>query len=144
MKIKIVNTSKHEWASYSTDSAEGTDLRADTDEDIVLKPLSRALRKKGLFLVIPVEYKAQIRPGSRLAFNKGITVQNSPGTIDSGYRGEVCIIMVNLSEDNYVIRDGERICRMGTAKHGHAEWVTVESLLDTSSGDRGFGHIGKK
>lgn len=131
MKIKIVNTSKHELPSSSKDSAAGMDLRGNIDEDIVLKPLCRALIKKGLLLEIPVGYEAQIRPGNGLAINKGVTVLNSAGTIDSDYRGEVCNILVNLSEDNYVIRNDERICQIVIAKHEQAEWVSVESMLDT-------------
>lgn len=140
MKIKIVNTSKYELPSYSTRYASGMELRDYIEEDIVLKPLSGALIETGFFLEIFIDYEAQITPGNGLVINKGVTVLNSAGAIDSDYREEVCISLVNLSEDNYVIRDGERICH---TKHKQAEWVTVESLLDTSRETGGFGYIGK-
>ena len=114
------------------------------NEDIVLKPLCRALVKTDLFLELPLNYEALIRPGNELAINKGVTVRNSPGTIDSDYRGEDYIILMNLSEVNSVSRDGERICLMVIAKRGQAELVTIEDLLDTSGGTGGFEHTGKK
>jgi dUTP pyrophosphatase len=144
MKIKIVNKSKHELPAYSTEASAGMDLRANIDEDIVILPLERRLVKTGLFLEIPVGYEAQIRPRSGLAINKGITVLNSPGTIDADYRGEVCIILVNLSNENFVIKDGDRICQMIIAKHEKAEWINVETLVETNRGAGGFGHTGKK
>jgi dUTP pyrophosphatase len=119
------------------------DLRANIDEEIVLLPLGRALIKTGLFLEIPVGYEAQIRPRSGLAINKGITVLNSPGTIDADYRGEVCIILINLSDEKFVIKDGDRICQMIIAKHETAEWISVESIVATERGEGGFGHTGK-
>lgn len=143
MKIKIINKSKHPLPAYSTAHAAGMDIRADIDNDIVLKPLGRVLVKTGLYLEIPVGYEAQIRPRSGLAINKGITVLNSPGTIDADYRGEVGIILVNLSGEDFVIKDGERICQMVISSHEQAEWVEVEELQDTQRGAGGFGHTGK-
>jgi dUTP pyrophosphatase len=144
MKIKIVNKSRHKLPEYSTATSAGMDLRANIDADIVLKPLDRALVKTGLFLEIPEGYEAQIRPRSGLAINKGITVLNSPGTIDADYRGEVCIILINLSNEEFVIKDGERICQMIIAHHEQAEWVAVEVLMQTERGGGGFGHTGRK
>lgn len=143
MKIKIINKSKHPLPAYSTVHAAGMDIRADVDCDIILKPLGRALVKTGLYLEIPVGYEAQIRPRSGLAINKGITVLNSPGTIDADYRGEVGIILVNLSSEDFVIKDGDRICQMVIARHEQAEWVEVEELQDSQRGAGGFGHTGK-
>jgi dUTP pyrophosphatase len=119
------------------------DLRANIEADIVLNPLERCLVPTGLFLEIPVGFEAQIRPRSGLAIKKGITVLNSPGTIDADYRGEVCIILVNLSNEAFVIKDGERICQMVIARHEKAEWESVETLLDSARGTGGFGHTGK-
>jgi len=144
MKIKVINKSKHDLPEYSTDSSAGMDLRASIDEEIVLKPMERALVKTGLYLEIPAGYEAQIRPRSGLAINKGITILNSPGTIDADYRGEVCIVLINLSNENFVIKDGERICQMIISKHEKAEWVSVDNLLETERGTGGFGHTGKK
>jgi dUTP pyrophosphatase len=120
------------------------DIRANLDFDIVLKPLDRTLVKTGLFLELPEGYEAQIRPRSGLAINKGITVLNSPGTIDADYRGEVCIILINLSREDFIIKDGERICQMIIARHEKAEWIQVDSLVETERGAGGFGHTGKK
>jgi dUTP pyrophosphatase len=120
------------------------DLRANIDEDIIMEPGDRCLVKTGLFLEIPIGFEAQIRPRSGLAINKGITVLNSPGTIDSDYRGEVCIILINLSREIFVIKDGERICQMVIARHEKAEWVSVDSLLQSDRGTGGFGHTGRK
>jgi dUTP pyrophosphatase len=144
MKIKIINKSKHPLPAYSTVSSAGMDLRANLNEDLVLKSMDRALVKTGLFLEIPDGYEAQIRPRSGLAINKGITVLNSPGTIDADYRGEVGIILVNLSKDDFVIKDGERICQMIIARHERAEWIEVEELKETDRGAGGFGHTGKQ
>jgi len=144
MKIKVINKSKHQLPSYSTASSAGMDIRADIDEEIVLKPMERALVKTGLYLEIPIGYEVQIRPRSGLAINKGITILNSPGTIDADYRGEVCIVLINLSKENFVIKDGERICQMVITKHEKAEWVSVESLFETDRGSGGFGHTGKE
>lgn len=144
MKIRVINRSKHKLPAYSTGSSAGMDIRADINEEIVLKPMDRAIVKTGLYLEIPVGYEAQIRPRSGLAINKGITVLNSPGTIDADYRGEVCIVLINLSKKNFVIKDGERICQMVIAKHEKAEWVKVDNLLETGRGSGGFGHTGKE
>jgi dUTP pyrophosphatase len=144
MKIKIVNRSKHKLPEYSTEKSAGMDLRANIDQNILLKPLQRVLVPTGIFLEITNGYEAQIRPRSELAINKGITVLNSPGTIDADYRGEVCIILVNLSEESFIIKDGERICQMIIARHEKAEWISVEKLENTNRGNRGFGHTGKK
>lgn len=143
MKIRIINKSKHKLPAYSTASSAGMDLRANINEEVILRPLERAIVKTGLFMEIPVGYEGQIRSRSGLAINKGITVLSSPGTIDADYRGEVCIIMVNLSNEDFVIKDGERICQMVIAKHEKAEWVSVENLIETDRGTGGFGHTGK-
>jgi len=144
MNIRIVNRSKHKLPEYSTLSAAGMDLRANIDSDITIKPLERKLINTGLFIEIPEGYEAQIRPRSGLAINKGVTVLNSPGTIDSDYRGEVCVILINLSAEEFVIKDGDRICQMVIARHERAEWTIVETLIDTERGTGGFGHTGKK
>jgi dUTP pyrophosphatase len=144
MKIKVINKSKHKLPEYSIEAAAGMDLRANLENEIILKPMERIMVLTGLFLEIPVGYEAQIRPRSGLAIKKGITIINSPGTIDADYRGEVCIILVNLSNENFVIEDGERICQMVIAKHEKAEWDNVEILFDSERGSGGFGHTGKK
>jgi dUTP pyrophosphatase len=144
MKIKIVNKSRHQLPAYSTVASAGMDLRANIDGEIMLKPMERALVKTGLYLEIPVGYEAQIRPRSGLAIKKGITIVNSPGTIDADYRGEVCIVLINLSNENFIIKDGERICQMVIAKHEKAEWLSVDKLLETDRGAGGFGHTGKE
>jgi dUTP pyrophosphatase len=144
MKVSIVNQSKHPLPEYATALSAGMDIRANIDSPIVLKPLERKLIPTGLFIELPAGYEAQIRPRSGLAIKKGITVLNSPGTIDADYRGEVCIILVNLSSDDFEIIDGERICQMVIAEHAQAEWVEVEVLGDTERGAGGFGHTGKK
>jgi dUTP pyrophosphatase len=143
MKIKIVNRSKHPLPGYSTIHSAGMDLRADIDSDIVQNPMERIMVKTGLFLEIPEGCEAQIRPRSGLAIKHGITVLNSPGTIDADYRGEVCIILINLSNEKFIIKDGERICQMIISKHEKAEWVEVETLQETQRGAGGFGHTGK-
>lgn len=144
MKVSIVNHSKHTLPEYATALSAGMDIRANIDNPIVLKPLERKLIPTGLFIELPAGYEAQIRPRSGLAIKKGITVLNSPGTIDADYRGEVCIILVNLSSEDFEIVDGERICQMVIAEHAQAEWVEVEVLGDTERGAGGFGHTGKK
>jgi dUTP pyrophosphatase len=144
MKIRIINRSKHGVPEYSTEFSAGMDLRANIDEDIILEPQKRVLVKTGLFLELPVGFEAQIRPRSGLAINKGITVLNSPGTIDADYRGEICIILVNLSKKKFVIQDGERICQMVIGRHERAEWDVVEELIKTDRGTGGFGHTGKQ
>ena len=144
MKVSIVNHSKHPLPEYATTLSAGMDIRANIDNPIVLKPLERKLIPTGLFIELPAGYEAQIRPRSGLAIKKGITVLNSPGTIDADYRGEVCIILVNLSSEDFEIVDGERICQMVIAEHVQAKWVEVEVLGDTERGAGGFGHTGKK
>lgn len=143
MRINIVNRSKHSLPEYATPLSAGMDLRANIDAPVVLKPLERKLIPTGLYLELPAGYEAQIRPRSGLAIKKGITVLNSPGTIDADYRGEVCIILVNLSSDDFTILDGERICQMVIASHAQAEWTEVTELGETDRGAGGFGHTGK-
>lgn len=144
MKIKIVNKSVHTLPEYATDLSAGMDIRANINETIVLKPLERKLIPTGLFIELPKGYEAQIRPRSGLAIKKGITVLNSPGTIDADYRGEICVILVNLSNEDFVIENGERICQMVIAEHAHINWIEVEELSETVRGTGGFGHTGKK
>lgn len=144
MKIRIINKSKHPLPDYSTKHSAGMDIRANIDSDIVMKPLARTLIGTGLYLEIPEGYEAQIRPRSGLALKKGVTVLNSPGTIDADYRGEVGIILVNLSDQDFIVKDGERICQMVIARHEKAEWVQVDNLLETERGAGGFGHTGKE
>ena len=144
MKVKIINKSKHDLPHYSTAAAAGMDLRANIDEEIKLQPLERTIVKTGIFLQLPTGYEAQVRPRSGLAFKKGITVLNSPGTIDADYRGEVGVILVNLSSEEFVIKDGERIAQMVIAKHEQANWVEVEILEDSTRGVGGFGSTGVK
>ena len=144
MNIRVINKSGHHLPEYSTIASAGMDLRANLDKEVILGPGKRALIPTGLFLEIPVGYEAQIRPRSGLAINKGVTILNSPGTIDSDYRGEVCIIMINLSDEDFVIRDGDRICQMIICEHERAEWIKVDVLEETERGSGGFGHTGKK
>ncbi|MGL5563474.1 MAG: dUTP diphosphatase [Tannerellaceae bacterium] len=144
MEVKIVNKSKHALPEYATIHSAGMDIRANLEESITLKPLERRLIPTGLFIELPEGYEAQIRPRSGLAFKHGITVLNSPGTIDADYRGEIGVILVNLSTDEFVIHDGERICQMVIAQHAHIKWSEVEVLTDTVRGEGGFGHTGKK
>ena len=143
MKIEIINKSKHALPSYSTPLSAGMDLKANIDTPVVLKPLQRALINTGLYIALPEGYEAQIRPRSGLAIKSGITVLNSPGTIDADYRGEICAIMINLSDSDFIINDGDRICQMVIARHEKAEWVAVENLEITGRGSGGFGHTGK-
>lgn len=144
MQIQIVNKSHHKLPQYATALSAGLDIRANLNSPITLKPLGRALVPTGLFIALPQGYEAQIRPRSGLAIKKGITVLNSPGTIDADYRGEICIILVNLSSDDFVIEDGERICQMVIARHEQAVWEEVEVLDQTERGEGGFGHTGVK
>lgn len=144
MKIKVINKSKHELPNYATGAAAGMDLRANIDSPIVLKSLERALVATGLFIELPVGCEAQIRPRSGLAFKNGLTVLNSPGTIDADYRGEVKVILVNLSKDDFTINDGERVAQMVIAKHEQAEWQEVQVLEESERGEGGFGSTGKK
>lgn len=142
MEIKVINRSHHELPTYSTPLSAGLDLRANLDNPITLAPLQRALIPTGLFMAIPAGYEAQVRPRSGLAIKKGITVLNSPGTIDADFRGEVCVILVNLSSEPFIIEDGERIAQLVFARHETAEWVLTDSLNDTERGTGGFGHTG--
>ena len=144
MIVKIVNQSNNPLPEYSTVQSAGMDIRANLVEPIVLKPLERLLVPTGLYIELPVGYEAQIRPRSGLALKKGITVLNSPGTIDADYRGEVGIILINLSNEEFVIQHGERICQMVIAMHEHIGWKVVEVLEETVRGAGGFGHTGKK
>lgn len=144
MKIKIVNNSKHALPEYATEASAGLDLRANIDTPITLKPLERALVKTGLFIELPIGYEAQVRPRSGLAYKNGVTVLNTPGTIDADYRGEIGVILVNLSNTPFVIENGERVAQLVIAKHEQAEWQLVEELGVTERGAGGFGSTGKK
>ena len=144
MQVKIINTSRHALPAYATEAAAGMDLRANLSEPVTLKPLERRLIPTGLFIELPVGYEAQIRPRSGLALKHGITVLNSPGTIDADYRGEIGVILVNLSDIDFVVADGERICQMVIACHEQAEWVEVTELAASERGAGGFGHTGKQ
>lgn len=144
MQIKIINTSHHELPNYETIASAGMDLRANLNESITLQPLERTLIKTGLFIELPIGYEAQVRPRSGLALKKGITVLNSPGTVDADYRGEIGVILVNLSNTPFVIENGERIAQLVIAKHERAEWLEVKELSETSRGEGGFGSTGVK
>ena len=144
IQVKIVNEGKQQLPQYATAGSAGMDLRADIDKPIVLKPLERKLIPTGLKIALPVGYEAQIRPRSGLAIKYGITVLNSPGTIDADYRGEVCVILVNLSNVDFVVNPSERIAQMVVAKHEQVDFQIVEPLDETERGDGGFGHTGKK
>ncbi len=144
MKIKIINKSQHDLPSYETIASAGMDLRANLAEPIELKPLERAIVKTGLFIELPIGFEAQVRPRSGLAAKNGITVLNSPGTIDADYRGEIGVILVNLSADDFIIKNGERIAQLIIARHERAEWIAVQELSETSRGEGGFGSTGVK
>lgn len=144
MKIKIVNHSRHSLPEYKTKASAGMDIRANLDKTMTLQPLERALIPTGIFIELPEGYEAQIRPRSGLALNEGLGLLNSPGTLDADYRGELGVIVVNLSNNVITIEDGERICQMVINKVEQAEWVEVEELTDTERGKGGFGHTGKK
>lgn len=144
MKISIVNRSKHQLPEYATKMSAGMDIRANISEPITLEPLQRCLVPTGLYIALPPGFEAQIRPRSGLAIKKGITVLNSPGTIDADYRGEVCVILVNLSSEAFVIEDGERIAQMIIAKYKQSQWIEVKELQETERGNGGFGHTGRK
>lgn len=144
IKVKIINKSDNPTPTYSTSDSAGMDVRAFLKEPITLKPLQRALIPTGLYLELPHGYQCEIRPRSGLALKKGITVLNTPGTIDADYRGEVGIILINLSDEPFVINNGERICQMVIMNYTKAEWVEVEELNDTERGTGGFGHTGVK
>ncbi len=144
MNVKIVNHSKHNLPNYETGASAGMDLRANLDEPIQMKPMERVLVPTGLFIELPVGYEAQIRPRSGLAIKKGITVLNSPGTIDADYRGEIRVILINLSQENFDIHDGDRIAQMIISSHEQVQWVQAEVLNETQRGAGGFGHTGAK
>ena len=143
MRVKIINKSDNQLPAYETASSAGMDLRAFIDADIVLKPFERKLIPTGLYIELPDGYEAQIRPRSGLAIKSGITVLNSPGTIDADYRGEIKVILINLSNENFKIKSGERICQMVIAKHEKVDFVEVEEINETERGAGGFGHTGK-
>ena len=142
MNVQIINKSKHATPNYETEGAAGMDLRANIDAAITLKPLERAIFKTGLFIALPIGFEAQVRPRSGLAAKKGITVLNSPGTVDADYRGEIGVILVNLSNEDFVINDGERIAQLIIAKHERVNWQEVNVLDDTERGSGGFGSTG--
>ena len=144
MKVKIINKSHHPLPEYATPYSAGADLRAYISESITLKPLERILVPTGLYLELPQGYEAQIRPRSGLALKHGLTVLNTPGTIDADYRGEIRVILVNLSNDDFVINDGERICQMVIASHAQVAWDVVDTINETERGAGGFGHTGKQ
>ena len=144
MEIKIVNRSKHELPRYATVAAAGMDLRANLEEPVTLKPLERTLVPTGLFIELPIGFEAQVRPRSGLAAKKGISIVNAPGTIDADYRGEIKVILVNLSNEEFVVEDGERIAQMVIARHEKAVWLPVDTLEETRRGAGGFGHTGSK
>jgi dUTP pyrophosphatase len=144
MTIEVINQSKHPLPKYETTGSAGMDLHANIDSEILLKPMGRALVKTGLFMALPEGYEAQIRPRSGLAYKKGLTVLNSPGTIDADYRGEIGVILINLSEEPYIIKDGERIAQMVIAPYTRAELINVEVLSSTERGSGGFGSTGEK
>ena len=142
MNVQIINKSKHATPSYETEGAAGMDIRANINESIILKTLERVVVKTGLFIALPTGFEAQVRPRSGLAAKKGITVLNAPGTVDADYRGEIGVILVNLSNDDFVINDGERIAQLVIAKHERADWEAVEVLSETERGAGGFGSTG--
>ena len=143
MNVKIVNKSKHDLPEYSTAFSAGMDIKANLDKAILLKPMDRILVPTGLYIELPQNYEAQIRPRSGLALKKGISVLNTPGTIDFDYRGEIGIILINLSEEDFVVNDGERICQMIIAMHETIKWELVEQLKESDRGAGGFGHTGQ-
>ena len=143
MKVKIINKSQHPLPAYETNLSAGMDLRANLSEPIILQPMQRALIPTGLYIELPAGTEAQIRPRSGLAFKHGITVLNSPGTIDADYRGEIKVLLINLSQEAFEIKDSERIAQMIISKHETVEWQLVESLNETQRGEGGFGHTGK-
>ena len=142
MKVQIINKSKHQIPAYETEQSAGMDLRANINESITLKPLERAIVKTGLFIALPPGFEAQVRPRSGLAAKKGITVLNSPGTVDADYRGEIGVILVNLSNEDFVIQDGERVAQLVIAKHERVTWQEVDVLNETERGVGGFGSTG--
>ena len=143
MKIKIINKSHHPMPAYATPQSAGMDIRANLTEPVELRPFERKLIPTGLYIALPEGYEAQLRPRSGLALKHGLTLLNTPGTIDADYRGEIGVILVNLSTEPFTIADGERICQMVIATHAHVEWEAVETLDETERGAGGFGHTGK-
>lgn len=144
MNIKIINKSKHALPHYETIASAGMDLRANITENIILQPMARKIIPTGLFLELPIGVEAQVRPRSGLATKKGVTVLNAPGTVDADYRGEVGVILINLSTESFTIENGERIAQLIIAKHERAEWLEVETLSETDRGEGGFGSTGVK
>ncbi|MBR0503681.1 MAG: dUTP diphosphatase [Paludibacteraceae bacterium] len=144
MNVQVINKSKHALPSYATSQSAGVDLRANIEEPIVIKPLERVLVPTGIYMALPKGYEAQIRPRSGLAAKHGITILNTPGTIDADYRGEIKVILVNLSNEPFTIEDGERVCQMVIARHEQVTWQQVDVLEETDRGEGGFGHTGKK
>jgi|TARA_R100000501_G_C2619820_1_gene113114 dUTP pyrophosphatase len=144
MQVKIINKSAHKLPHYETEASAGMDLRANISEAVTLRPLERTIVKTGLFIELPVGYEAQVRPRSGLAAKKGITVLNAPGTIDADYRGEIGVILVNLSNEEFTIENGERVAQMVIAKHEHISWEEVDTLEETTRGAGGFGSTGNK
>jgi len=142
MNVQIINTSKHATPNYETVGSAGMDLRANLDESVVLKPLERIIVKTGLFIALPIGFEAQVRPRSGLAAKKGITVLNAPGTVDADYRGEIGVILVNLSNQDFTVNDGERIAQLVIAKHERVDWQEVTVLNETERGAGGFGSTG--
>ena len=142
MNVQIINKSHHPLPSYATPLSAGMDLRANLDEPMVMRPLQRCLVPTGLYIALPPGYEAQVRPRSGLAIKRGISVLNAPGTIDADYRGEICVILINLSADDFVIEDGERIAQMIIARHEQVAWEEVDVLSETERGAGGFGHTG--
>ena len=142
--VRVVNKSAHPLPAYATDLSAGMDLRANLSEPVTLQPMERRLIPTGLYLELPAGFEAQIRPRSGLALKKGVTVLNSPGTIDADYRGEIGVILINLSQEPFVVEDGERICQMVIARHEQVVWKQAESLSGTERGAGGFGHTGEK
>lgn len=144
MEIKVINKSHHPLPEYATSQSAGMDLRANLDEPITLRPMERRLIPTGLYIALPADYEAQVRPRSGLALKKGITVLNSPGTIDADYRGEVGVLLINLSQEDFVVNDGERIAQMVIARHEQGEFIAVDVLDETERGTGGYGHTGVK
>jgi dUTP pyrophosphatase len=144
MNINIITKSQHDLPSYETIASAGMDLRANITDAITLKPLERTIVKTGLFIELPIGYEAQVRPRSGLAAKNGVTVLNAPGTVDADYRGEIGVILVNLSNEDFTIQNGERIAQLVIAKHERAEWTVVQELSETSRGEGGFGSTGVK
>ena len=142
MKVKIINRSHHNLPEYATAQSAGVDLRANLEQSVIMKPMERRLIPTGLFISLPVGFEAQVRPRSGLAIKKGITVLNTPGTIDADYRGEIGVILINLSQEDFTVNDGERIAQMVIARHEQAQWEQVETLDETERGSGGFGHSG--